>query len=90
MDEASSLNENKGFVITTVRFGHIKENLFDQKLALSAKWRELKQLYQKMEAFQLLPVKMEFKGSMETFNSYKEFAERVTEILQKRTLYTKI
>ena len=78
-----SLEKEKGLLVTTVRFGHIQESLFDQELALSPKWKELKQLYWKLKSFQALPVTMEFKGEKETFNSYREFAERVTEICKK-------
>ena len=73
----------KGFVVTTVRFGHVQESLFDSNLALSSKWRELKKLYQKLEGFHSLPVKMKFKGEEESFESYEDFAKRVTEICKK-------
>ena len=82
-NKESLLEKEKGLRVTTVRFGHVQESLFDQKLALSSKWRELKQLYKKLESFQKLPLTMEFKGEKETFNSYMEFAERVTEICKK-------
>ena len=82
-DKELSLEKEKGLFVTTVCFGHIQESLFDQKLALSSKWKELKKLYQNLEQFHALPIKMEFKGGTETFNSYKEFAERVTEICKK-------
>ena len=73
----------KGFVVTTVRFGHVQESCFDQDLAQSPKWRELKKLYQKLEEFQPLPLKMKFKDSVESFESYEEFAKRLTEICKK-------
>ena len=82
-DKDLSLEKEKGLLITTVRFGHIQESLFNQELALSSKWKELKKLYQKLESFQALPVTMEFKGEKEEFSSYKGFAERVTEICKK-------
>ena len=82
-DKELSLDKDKGLLVTTVRFGHVQKSLFDQKLALSSKWKELKRLYQKLENFQPLPFIMEFKGEKETFNSYREFAERVTEICKK-------
>ena len=78
-----SLEKPKGILITTVRFGHVQESLFDQSLALSPKWKELKKLYLKLKSFQALPLTMEFKGEKELFNSYKDFAERVTEICKK-------
>ena len=77
------MDKEKGLLVTTVRFGHIQESLFDQKLALSSKWKELKQLYRKLESFQALPLTMEFKGEKELFDNYMEFAERVTEICKK-------
>ena len=73
----------KGFVVTTVRFGHVQDSCFDQELAQSPKWRELKKLYQKLEEFQPLPLKMTFKDSVESFESYEEFAKRLTEICKK-------
>ena len=81
-----SLEKDKGLLVKTVRFGHVQESLFNQELALSSKWKELKRLYRNMEAFQTLPLVMEFKGKKEKFNSYKDFAERVTEIC-KQGLY---
>ena len=78
-----SLDKENGLLVTTVRFGHIQESLFNQELALSSKWKELKQLYKKLERFKALPVIMEFNGEKEVFNSYKEFSERVTEICKK-------
>lgn len=81
--EESFLEKDKGFLITSVRFGHTKENVFDQKLALSAKWRELKRFYRQMERFHSLPVKMEIKGRTESFTSYESFSERVTEVCKK-------
>ena len=82
-DKNMETRQVKGFLITTARFGHVKENLFDQELALSAKWRELKKLYQSLQTFQKLPLQMEFKGEKESFNSYESFAERVAEICRK-------
>ena len=78
-----SLEKTKGLLVTTVRFGHVQESLFDQSLALSSKWKELKKLYLKLKSFQALPLTMEFKGEKELFNSYEDFAERVTEICKK-------
>lgn len=78
-----SLEKKKGLLVTTVRFGHVQESLFDQELALSSKWKELKKLYQQLKSFQKLPLTMQFKGDSETFTSYKDFAERVTEICKK-------
>ena len=69
--------------ITTVRFGHVQESLFGEKLAQSSKWKELKKLYQKMENFHSLPVKMSFKGLEESFDNYENFSKRVTEICKK-------
>ncbi len=77
------LEKPKGLLATTVRFGHVQKSLFDQNLALSAKWKELKKIYTALESFVRLPFEMEFKGEKETFQSYKEFAERVTEICKK-------
>ena len=82
-DKNTETRQVKGFLITTARFGHVKENLFDQALALSAKWRELKKLYQSLQTFQKLPLQIEFKGEKESFNSYESFAERVAEICRK-------
>ena len=80
----SEEDSNKtAFVVTTVRFGHIQESRFDRELARSSKWKELKKLYQKLEKFHSLPVKMKFKETLELFESYEEFAERVTEICKK-------
>ena len=76
-------SNKKAFVVTTVRFGHVQESCFDQELAQSPKWKELKKLHQKLEGFQPLPVKMKFKETLESFKSYEEFAERVTEICKK-------
>ena len=85
--ECKVLNEKddgkRAFVVTTVRFGHVQESCFDEELARSPKWRELKKLYQKLIEFHPLPVKMKFKGSLESFESYEDFAERVTEICKK-------
>ena len=75
--------EEEGFLITTVRFGHVQESRFNRELAQSHKWRELKKFYQSLENFHPLPVKMNFKGELENFASYKNFAERVTEICKK-------
>ena len=74
---------NRGFIVNTVRFGHIQESHFDEALAQSPKWKELKKLYQKLEEFHPLPVKMQFKETEESFKTYEEFAERVTEICKK-------
>ena len=73
----------KGFIVSTVRFGHVQESCFDSDLLQSPKWKELKKLYQKLEEFQALPLKMTFKDSLESFESYEDFAERVTEICKK-------
>ena len=78
-----SLEKDKGLLVKTIRFGHVQESLFNQELALSSKWKELKRLYRNMETFQTLPLVMEFKGEKENFNSYRDFAERVTEICKK-------
>ena len=75
--------KEEGFLISSTRFGHVQESLFDKQLALSPKWIELKKLYQKLSAFQPLPVKMQFKSETETFETYEEFALRVTEICKK-------
>ena len=81
--KGQSLEKEKGFLVRTVCFGHVQESHFNQELALSSKWRELKKLYQKLEGFQKLPFTMEFKAVKETFKSYQEFASRVTEICKK-------
>ena len=80
---ALNTENKKGFVVATVRFGHIQESCFDVELAQSPKWKELKKLYQKLEEFHSLPVTMSFKEDRESFKSYEEFAERVTEICKK-------
>lgn len=82
-NENLSLEKEKGFLVTSTRFGHVQESLFSQSLALSSKWKELKKLYQKLEQFSSLPLTMKFKGEEERFNSYEDFAERVTEICKK-------
>ena len=74
---------NKALKITTVRFGHVQASLFNQDLALSPKWKELKQIYKKMEAFKSLPFKMKFKGEEELFHTYEDFSERMTDICKK-------
>ena len=85
--ECKFLNEKeadkKALIVTTVRFGHVQESCFDQALAQSLKWKELKKLYQKLESFQSLPVQMSFKENKEIFESYEDFSERVTEICKK-------
>ena len=70
-------------LVSTVCFGRGQESLFDQRLALSPKWRELKRIYKSLRDFHSLPFSMEFKGEKETFTSYEEFARRVTEICKK-------
>jgi len=78
-----SFKKAKSLLVTTVRFGHVQETVFNLELALSSQWKELKQLYQKMKNFQSLPLSMEFKGNKENFRSYEDFAKRVTEICKK-------
>ncbi len=73
----------KSLLVKTVRFGHVQNNHFDTKLALSAKWRDLKQIYKELKQAHTLPVKIKFKKEEETFQSYEEFAERITEICKK-------
>ena len=82
-NKEESLEKEKGFLVKTVCFGHSQESLFNPELALSPKWKELKKQYQSLEQFQKLPVRMKVKGEPESFDSYKEFAERVTEICKK-------
>ena len=79
----ASLEQGEGLVVTTVCFGHAQESLFNQGVALSPQWRELKALYKKMSDFSPLPLNMNFKGERESFDSYKNFADRVTEICKK-------
>lgn len=76
-------NPTQGVLIKTIRFGHVQENKFDQELALSAKWKELKKIYKSLQEFWPLPVTMTFNEEQEKFESYEEFAERVTEICKK-------
>ncbi|MCZ0932224.1 MAG: DNA topoisomerase (ATP-hydrolyzing) subunit B [Oligoflexia bacterium] len=83
LSENEKTSNKRGFVVTTVRFGHVQESCFDEELAQSPKWRELKKLYQQLTEFQPLPVKMKFKSALESFGSYEDFAERVTEICKK-------
>ena len=73
----------EGFLISSARFGHVQESAFDKTLAQSPQWLELKKLYQKLWTFQPLPVQMFFKGQKETFETYEDFAVRVTEICKK-------
>ena len=75
--------KEKSFLVKAVRFGYAQESLFDENLSLSSKWRELKKLYQKMSEFHSLPIKMIFKGEEEFFDSYHNFAQRVTDICKK-------
>ncbi len=82
-DKDIPLERYKGLLVTTVRFGHVQESLFDQELALSSKWRELKKLYLSLKSFHPLPITMEFKKDKESFGSYMDFAQRVTEICKK-------
>ncbi len=82
-EEEDSLEAEKNLLIKTVRFGHVQENQFDSKLALSAKWKELKRIYTELKKIHPLPVKIKFKGKEEVFLSYEEFAERITEICKK-------
>ena len=76
-------SENNAFLVRTVRFGYTQESLFDEEFYLSSQWKEIKRLYQELRAFQLLPVKMVFKGEEESFESYHDFAERLVEICKK-------
>ena len=69
--------------ITTTRFGHTQESLFDLKLAQSSKWKELKRIWLNLKAFHPLPVKMTFREAEESFQTYEEFSARVTEICKK-------
>ena len=70
-------------LVRTTSFGHTRESVYDMELAYSSQWKELKSLYQKMSEFQELPFDMNFKGDRESFHSYKNFSERVTEICRK-------
>ena len=70
-------------LIRTIRFGHVQESLFNKELALAPHWKKLKELYKYMKNFQTLPLSMTFKGEKETFESYEEFAKRLTEICKK-------
>ena len=81
--EGDSLDEEKSISVKTVRFGHVQDNKFNSKLAISAKWKELKKFYRELQQIHSLPVKIKFKGEEEVFLSYEEFAERITEICKK-------
>ncbi|MGI9549203.1 MAG: DNA topoisomerase (ATP-hydrolyzing) subunit B [Bdellovibrionales bacterium] len=74
---------DKRVSIKTVRFGHVQNNVFDSKLALSAKWKDLKRIYQKIQQTCPLPVRIKVKEQEEEFLSYEDFAERITEICKK-------
>ena len=74
---------SKSFLVTTVRFGYTQDSQFNEELALSSQWKELKKLYQELESFQSLPLKMSFKGVEELFESYHDFANRLLDICKK-------
>lgn len=76
-------DDTTSICIKTTCFGHGQTSLFDFKLANSLKWKKLKDLYKDMLAFHDIPISMEFKNHTETFDSYQEFAKRVTEICKK-------
>ncbi len=78
-----SLEKDGGLNVKTVRFGHVQESCFDMELAASPKWKELKKLFQDLEAFLPRPFAMSFKGESETFDSYRDFGARVAEICKK-------
>ena len=75
--------KGKSFTVKTTRFGHTMESLFDSSLAFSPKWKELKKLYTQLQEFIPLPFSIAFKGQEEKFPTYRDFAERITEICKK-------
>lgn len=74
---------HKALLIKTIRFGHGQDNRFDQELALSPRWKELKKIYKGLQEFCPLPVLMEINKQEEQFKNYEDFSERVTDICKK-------
>ena len=72
-----------GLLVVSTRFGHTRESLFDEKLAKSPQWKDLKKIWLGLKAFHPLPVKMKFQEEAESFETYEDFADRVTEICKK-------
>ena len=73
----------KSLLVTTHRFGHVQESLFDFSLASSTKWKDIKKLYKDMEGFQALALKVKDKEKEEKFESYEDFANWLTEVCKK-------
>ena len=69
--------------VFTSRFGHKITSVFSSDFAQSPAWKELKNHYNKLKNFSPLPLTMVFKGEEESFESFSEFAVRITEICRK-------
>ena len=83
LENGTSLEKEGGLNVTTTRFGHTMTSRFDNALAFSPQWKELKSLYQKLQGFQAVPFEMSFKNQNEQFSSYEDFAGRIAEICKK-------
>ncbi|MCY4513415.1 MAG: DNA topoisomerase (ATP-hydrolyzing) subunit B [Bdellovibrionales bacterium] len=83
LENGASLEKEGGLNVTTTRFGHAMISRFDNALAFSPQWKELKGLYQKLQRFQSVPFEMTFKNQKEAFSSYEDFAGRIAEICKK-------
>lgn len=83
LENGTSLEKERGLNVMTTRFGHTQVSRFDNALAFSPQWKELRNLYQKLQGFQPVPFQMTFKNQEENFSSYEDFAGRIAEICKK-------
>ena len=79
-------NDNKGLKLETTRFGYTRTSCFDENLAATPKWKDLKKIYQNLQSFHKLPFEASFKGEKETIANYEQFAKKLAQV-SKQGLY---
>ncbi|MGE0763225.1 MAG: DNA topoisomerase (ATP-hydrolyzing) subunit B [Bdellovibrionales bacterium] len=79
-------NEEYGdfeFGVSTTKFGYKTTSTFNNFLAKSAEWLELKELWAGFQKVVSLPIRMKVEEEEESFNDYVEFYNRVMELGKK-------
>jgi DNA gyrase subunit B len=82
-------NEETGghsFIIGSTKFGYMQESSFDQKLAESSEWKELRDLWKSFNSLAPLPMKVKTPGDeveVQEFPDYVDFYSYVMEISKK-------
>lgn len=79
-------NEEYGdleFEVSTTKFGYKTSSVFNNVLATSTEWTELKELWDGFQKVVSLPIRMKVDDEEESFNDYNAFNARIMELGKK-------